>query len=142
MPTCLTLSIIRYGSRVKWSNPGKGVAHSLTSSGRPRPWSPTLLTYYMLYVQYFRFEKVMSNTNNRKCCIIHRFSLKKKKIWWDSFEQWYLHLGTKFRCIEFSEGGGLRYKWPGVYDFKELNTISKVASGWIQNLLYDKTKQT
>ena len=23
MPPCLTLSIIRYGSRVKWSNPGK-----------------------------------------------------------------------------------------------------------------------
>ena len=26
----LTLSIIRYGSRVKWSNPGKGVAPSPT----------------------------------------------------------------------------------------------------------------
>ena len=26
MPPCLTLSIIRYGSTVKWSNPGKGVA--------------------------------------------------------------------------------------------------------------------
>ena len=26
MPPCLTLNIIRYGSRVKWSNPGKGVA--------------------------------------------------------------------------------------------------------------------
>ena len=25
MPPCLTLSIIRYGSRVKWSNQGKGV---------------------------------------------------------------------------------------------------------------------
>ena len=25
MPPCLTLSIIRYGSRVKWNNPGKGV---------------------------------------------------------------------------------------------------------------------
>ena len=32
MPPCLTLSIIRYGSRVKWSNPGKGVAPS------PTPW--------------------------------------------------------------------------------------------------------
>ena len=32
MPTCLTLSIIRHGSRVKWSNPGKGVAPS------PTPW--------------------------------------------------------------------------------------------------------
>ena len=32
MPPCLTFSIIRYGSRVKWSNPGKGVAPS------PTPW--------------------------------------------------------------------------------------------------------
>ena len=32
MPPCVTLSIIRYGSRVKWSNPGKGVAPS------PTPW--------------------------------------------------------------------------------------------------------
>ena len=55
MPPCLTLSIIRYGSRVKWSNPGKGVAPSPTPwcsklskrepSGHPRLWSPTLLFY-------------------------------------------------------------------------------------------------
>ena len=32
IPPCLTLSIIRYGSRVKWSNPGNGVAPS------PTPW--------------------------------------------------------------------------------------------------------
>ena len=32
MPPCLTLSIIRYGSRVKWVNPGKGVVPS------PTPW--------------------------------------------------------------------------------------------------------
>ena len=30
MQPCLTLSIIRYGSRVKWSNPGNGVAPSPT----------------------------------------------------------------------------------------------------------------
>ena len=30
MPLCLTLSIIWYGSRVKWRNPGKGVAPSST----------------------------------------------------------------------------------------------------------------
>ena len=29
MPPCITLSIIRQGSRVKWRNPGKGVAPSL-----------------------------------------------------------------------------------------------------------------
>ena len=32
MPPFLTLSIIRYGSRVKWSNPGKGITPS------PTPW--------------------------------------------------------------------------------------------------------
>ena len=32
MSPCLTLSIIRYGSRVKWRNPGKGVAPF------PTPW--------------------------------------------------------------------------------------------------------
>ena len=32
MPSCLTLSINRYVSRVKWSNPGKGVVRS------PTPW--------------------------------------------------------------------------------------------------------
>ena len=30
IPPCLTLSIIRYVSRVKWSNPGKGVVPSPT----------------------------------------------------------------------------------------------------------------
>ena len=30
MPPCLTLRIIRYGSRVKWRNPRKGVAPSPT----------------------------------------------------------------------------------------------------------------
>ena len=57
MPPCLTLSIIRYGSRVKWSNPGKGVAPSPTPwcsklskrepSGHPRLWSPTLLFFLL-----------------------------------------------------------------------------------------------
>ena len=57
MPPCLTLSVIRYRSRVKWSNPGKGVAPSLTplcSSyrkgrllGHPQLRSPTLLYFYI-----------------------------------------------------------------------------------------------
>ena len=55
IPPCLTLSIIRYGSRVKWSNPGKGVVPSPTTwcrsywkrerSSHPRLWSPTLLNW-------------------------------------------------------------------------------------------------
>ena len=55
MPPCLTLSIIRYGSRVKWSNPRKGVALSST----PRCcsyWKGSLrvtFDYYFLLAHYF-----------------------------------------------------------------------------------------
>ena len=65
MPPCLTLSIIRYGSRVKWSNPGKGVAPSPTHwcsklskrepSGHPWLWSPTLLLYIYTYIYIYFF---------------------------------------------------------------------------------------
>ena len=63
MPPCLTLSIIRYGSRVKWSNPGKVVAPSPTPwcsklserepSGHPRLWSPTLLLLIYIYIYIY-----------------------------------------------------------------------------------------
>ena len=85
MPPCLTLSNIRYGSRVKWSNPGKGVAPSPTPwccklskrepSGHPRLWSPTLLLLS-------HFEKLISddskssafykNVFNCSSCLIHQ----------------------------------------------------------------------
>ena len=62
MPPCLTLSIIRYGSRVKWNNPRKGVAPSPTPccsklskrkpSGHLRQWSPTLLTYTLMNASF------------------------------------------------------------------------------------------
>ena len=54
IPLCLTLSIIRYGSRVKWSNPGKGVSPSPTpwcssywKGNLRRPMSPTLFYIYI-----------------------------------------------------------------------------------------------
>ena len=70
MPPCLALSIIRYGSRVKWSNPGKGVAPSPTPwcrklskrepSGHPRLWSTTYnynnTSYEMTNLYDFRFK--------------------------------------------------------------------------------------
>ena len=69
MPPCLTLSIIRYGSRVKWSNPGKGVASSPTprcSSYRKGSLRVTLdygrqlynLYIYVLYVNLYVFPCV------------------------------------------------------------------------------------
>ena len=53
IPPCLTLSNIRYVSRVKWSNPGKGVVLSpiprwREPSGRPWLRLPTLLTLSLL----------------------------------------------------------------------------------------------
>ena len=50
---CLTLSIIRYGSRVKWSNPGKGVVSSPTprcSSYQKRK-REKLYIYIYIYMQ-------------------------------------------------------------------------------------------
>ena len=38
IPLCLDLSIIRYVSRVKWSNPGKVVANEKWASGSPLTW--------------------------------------------------------------------------------------------------------
>ena len=53
MPPCLTLNIIRQGSRVKWVNPGKGVAISRTpwcSSYRKRNLRVTLDYGRQLYL--------------------------------------------------------------------------------------------
>ena len=58
MPTCLTCSIMRYGSRVKWSNPGNGVALSPTPqllkrepSGHPQFRSSTTFYIYLLVLK-------------------------------------------------------------------------------------------
>ena len=62
MPTCLTLSIIRYGSRVKWSNPGKGVTPSPThwcSKYRKGSLLVTLdygrLLYFFIYIHIYTY---------------------------------------------------------------------------------------
>ena len=66
---CLTLSIIRFISRVKWSNPRKRVEPSPTSQslkrkplGCPRQQSPTYYIYIYIYI-YFFFKK------NRDFCL-------------------------------------------------------------------------
>ena len=49
-PPCLTLSIIRYGYRVKWCHPGKGVASSsMCSSYQKRNLRITLNYSRQLY---------------------------------------------------------------------------------------------
>ena len=68
MPPCLTLSIIKYVSRVKWCNPGKGVALS------PTPWCSsywkgsfrvTLDYGRQLYFTYN--NEVLSGIMKKKC---------------------------------------------------------------------------
>ena len=60
IPPCLTLSNIRYVSRVKWSNSGKGVAPSLTSRCSSY-WKENLLVALnngrQLYLLYLPKEK-------------------------------------------------------------------------------------
>ena len=65
MPPCLILSIIRYGSRVKWSNPGKGVAPSPTpwcSSYRKGSLRVTLeyrrQLYFYLLIYYYIYKHI------------------------------------------------------------------------------------
>ena len=60
MLPCLALSIIKQRSKVKWGNPGKGVAPTTTPqllkkehSGHTQLWSPTLLTLLILFTKDF-----------------------------------------------------------------------------------------
>ena len=83
MPPRLTLSIIRYGSKVKWRNLGKGVApprHLMKRepSAHPRLQSPTLLFFF-----YIRRVKAWTD----KLPIILK-SDHCDKIKLDFFKQW------------------------------------------------------
>ena len=68
IPPCLTLSIIRYGSRVKWSNPGNGVAPSPTHwcssyrKGSLRSPSTMVAKFYIyiyIYIYIFIFIYIL-----------------------------------------------------------------------------------
>ena len=88
MPPCLTLSIIRYRSRVKWSNPGKGVAPSPTlwcsklskrdPLGHPQLWSPTLLTY----LHNKQSENGLSTLGNPDSCTLLRVVAILRWLYW------------------------------------------------------------
>ena len=66
MPPCLTLSIIRYGSRVKWSNPGKAVAPSPT---------PRCSSY-----RKGSLRVILDNSRELYILVIDEDILKRKKI--------------------------------------------------------------
>ena len=66
MPPSLTLSIIRYGSRVKWSNPGKGVTIEDGTFGSPL----TMVANFYIYIESH----------------ITKFDQKIQKTWKDYFK--------------------------------------------------------
>ena len=64
IPLCLILCIIRYRSRVKWSNPVEGVAPSLSPKCSSY-WNGSLwVTLKYCRQLYFKSYKVSSNSNN------------------------------------------------------------------------------
>ena len=101
IPPCLTLSNIRYVSRVKWSNPGKGVAPSPT----PRCssyWKGSLLValdygrqLYLLLLRLRRnqSELIIINTPFRFVCLI---------------QFWFLYLMAYNEVYTFLKGNSLR----------------------------------
>ena len=95
MPLCLTLSFIRYGSTVKWGNPGKTVAPSLTpwcSSYRKRSVRVTLdyvcqrcnFSCFFFYFPFFFFlvclellQVLYAGSKNQSFTLSRHF-------WWES----------------------------------------------------------
>ena len=76
IPPCLTISIMRYISRVKWSNPGKGVAPSLT---------PRCSSYWKgsFLVAYDYSRQLYLLTRKRK----HPPPKKRKRKTWSTLER-------------------------------------------------------
>ena len=87
MPPCLTLSIIRYVWRVKWSNPGKGVAPT------PTPWCSSywkrslwlaldygcqLYIFFTLFMKNSDTRYILRGNNGLKVIYHHRLN---KNVW-------------------------------------------------------------
>ena len=74
IPPCLTLSIIRYLSRIKWSNPEKGVVPSPRCSsywkGSFRLQTPTLLTSLLIYIYIYIYIYANENIYTYICIYI------------------------------------------------------------------------
>ena len=94
IPTCLKLSNIKYVSRVKWSNSGKGVAPSPTlpccsywkeePSGHPWLQLRTLLTYIYIYIYIYICRGGQNNGNTWKfqaSLLLYGFLITA--LWWN-----------------------------------------------------------
>ena len=71
---CLTLSIIRYGSRVKWSNPGNGVAPS------PTPWCSSYWKGSLWVTLHQGHQKQLIKIVKKKVKVKVLTHLKKQQI--------------------------------------------------------------
>ena len=80
IPACLTLSIMRYASRVKWSNPGKGIAPS------PTPWCSSYwkgslrVTFNNSHQLYFMYKQDLL-LDYLKGLISHKSKPTKRECW-------------------------------------------------------------
>ena len=94
-PPCLTLSIIRYGSRIKWSNPWKGVPPFPTpwcSSYRKGSHRVTLDYVRQLYLLFISYSIVLFS---------HSVSISGRRI---------LNSNTAFKLSSYSFGNKRREK--------------------------------
>ena len=76
-PPCLTLSNIRYGSRVKWSNPWKGVAPS------PTPWCSSYRKGSLRAISYYSHQLYFTYTYNSSITALSKFY----RIWFATNSQ-------------------------------------------------------
>ena len=60
IPPCLTLSIIGYVSRVKWSNLGKRVAPGVVAIEKGDFWSPSTMVANYYYIQFKNVNRLDS----------------------------------------------------------------------------------
>ena len=87
MPPCLTLSIIRYRSKVKWSNPRKGVAPSPTlwfSSYQKGSLWVTIDYSHQLYLLTFCPHLSLKNIPNHYTAT-SKFDSWYHVLWWVGF---------------------------------------------------------
>ena len=132
IPPCLTLSNIRYISRVKWSNPGKGVAPS------PAPWCSsywkgslqvTLDYGHQLYL-YGNSQLIIELLMHFGGCGFKRDVIVKGK----------LNLALAFYCISYAMSNRLGlFTWRGFYllfIFLELFLRAFAHSYMISSIFY------
>ena len=127
MPPGLTPSIIRYGSRVKWSNTGKGVAAS------PTPWycSYRKGAFGSLSTKgrqlYFTYSNYITNHINSNHDTINFILLLTSEVEsYQKLKEWYLMPP----CSTFSIRWGSRVKWSNPGKGVALSPTLQCSSYW------------